>query len=149
MDKGEHRGRTLRRAGVALAVAAVMAAGAACGGDDDAEGGAEAPDTAPAATAPVQGGKASVQRVPADPERLAFARTEVSAAPGTITLRMPNPSETPHNIAIDQPTPVEGDVVGKGGVSQVTAELTAGTYEYFCSVPGHREAGMVGTLTVG
>ena len=142
------RGGRGRLAGAALAMVAVLAFAAACGGDDDAGDGAAMPDTAPVATAPVQGGKASVQRIPADPQRLAFARAEVSAPAGTITLRMPNPSETPHNIAIDEPSPVEGDVVGKGGVSQITAELPAGSYEYYCSVPGHREAGMVGTLTV-
>jgi plastocyanin len=147
MATRDRRGRG-RLAGAALATAALLALAAACGGDDDAEGGAAMPETAPAATAPVQGGKASVQPIPADPQRLAFARAEVSAPAGTITLRMPNPSETPHNIALDQPTPVEGDVVGKGGVSQITAELPAGTYEYYCSVPGHRDAGMVGTLTV-
>jgi uncharacterized cupredoxin-like copper-binding protein len=54
----------------------------------------------------------------------------------------------PHNISIDAPDPVEGEVVTDGGVSEITVELEPGTYEFYCSVPGHREAGMVGTLTV-
>jgi uncharacterized cupredoxin-like copper-binding protein len=38
--------------------------------------------------------------------------------------------------------------VGKDGTSTVTAELGAGRYTFYCSVPGHRQGGMEGTLTV-
>ena len=35
-----------------------------------------------------------------------------------------------------------------GGTSKVTADLKPGKYEFYCSVPGHEQAGMKGTLTV-
>ena len=35
-----------------------------------------------------------------------------------------------------------------GGTTTVTINAAAGDYEYYCSVPGHKEAGMVGTLHV-
>ena len=35
-----------------------------------------------------------------------------------------------------------------GGTKTLTMTLAPGTYTYYCSVPGHRQAGMQGTLTV-
>ena len=59
---------------------------------------------------------------------------------------MPNQSGVPHDIAIDGLG--KGPVVDKG-VSSFKAKLQAGkTYTYYCSVPGHRQAGMEGQLTV-
>jgi plastocyanin len=92
--------------------------------------------------------EANVVEIPVADAGLAFAVTEVTAQAGTITLRSVNPQVVPHNISIDAPDPVEGEVVTDGGVSEITVELEPGTYEFYCSVPGHREAGMVGTLTV-
>ena len=43
---------------------------------------------------------------------------------------------------------VKGEVVATGGTSTVSEELEPGTYTFYCSVEGHREGGMEGTLTV-
>jgi uncharacterized cupredoxin-like copper-binding protein len=59
---------------------------------------------------------------------------------------MPNPQTTPHNIAIKGGE--TGPVVGEGAESKVSADLKAGEYEYYCSVPGHEAGGMKGKLTV-
>ena len=40
------------------------------------------------------------------------------------------------------------EVSGKGAEDSEKVELKAGTYTYYCSLPGHRAAGMEGTLTV-
>ena len=59
---------------------------------------------------------------------------------------MPNKSGTPHDIVIDDKG--EGEVVQNGGTSEFEADFDAGKYTYYCSVPGHRAAGMEGELTV-
>lgn len=107
----------------------------------------EAADAADAVTG--DEGDATVIEIPAAEQGLAFAKERVTAPAGTITLRMPNPSSLPHNIAVDQPEQVIGEVVEQGGVSEITLDFPPGEYEYYCSVPGHREGGMVGTLVVG
>lgn len=62
---------------------------------------------------------------------------------------MKNPSQLSHSIAIEgNGVNSAGQVVGPGGTSTVSASLKPGTYKFFCTVPGHRQAGMEGTLTV-
>jgi plastocyanin len=80
---------------------------------------------------------------------LRFDTEALEARAGRVTIRMENPSSVPHNVSlagggIDE----EGDTIGQGGTSSVTAELRPGRYDFYCSVPGHREGGMEGTLTV-
>jgi len=91
-----------------------------------------------------------VLKVSADPSgKLAYDVSELSAPAGKVTISMANPSPLPHNVAIkDGGVDVKGPVVTTGGTSTVAAELEAGTYTFYCSVPGHEAAGMKGTLTV-
>ncbi len=98
-------------------------------------------------TATTELGGGQTIEIPADSTRLAFSRASATAESGAVTLKMPNPSAIPHNIALRAPDK-KGEVVTQGGVSEVSADLPAGTYTYYCSVPGHLEAGMKGTLTV-
>jgi plastocyanin len=95
--------------------------------------------------------KNGVVQINADPTgQLKFLAASASATPGKVVLRMQNMSSTPHDIAI-QGAGINtiGKVVSNGGVSTVNASLKTGKYTFYCSVPGHRAAGMVGTLTVG
>ena len=84
--------------------------------------------------------------------QLRFTKTKLtSAKPGRVTLVMLNPSSAgmEHGIAIDgNGVDRDGPIVAPGKTSRVTADLKQGTYTYYCPVPGHRQAGMTGTLTV-
>ena len=85
--------------------------------------------------------------VDADPTgQLAFVTNQAQGKPGAITVKMANKSGTPHDIVIDGKG--KGEVVQNGGVSQFKADFAAGSYTYYCSVQGHRQAGMQGKLTV-
>jgi mono/diheme cytochrome c family protein len=91
--------------------------------------------------------KNGVLSIPADPNgQLAYTYDKAIGQPGDVTIQMPNRSGVEHDIVIDG--------LGKGsavsnGTSSFKATLAAGkTYTYYCSLPGHRAAGMHGTLTV-
>jgi plastocyanin len=80
---------------------------------------------------------------------LSFDTDTLEARAGELTVRMDNPSSVPHNVSIEgRGVDEEGRTVGQGGTSTVTAELQPGEYDFYCSVAGHREGGMEGTLTV-
>ena len=159
----QRRPRRRAAALTAIAVTAGIASAAACG-EETPQGEREAIENAVSNSPNTQDrpgsvtesrtagttaeGTAVVVQIPAAKKGLAFAKEKARATAGEITLRMPNPSPVEHNIALDEPARAEGEVVGEGGTSEITVNLTPGTYQYYCSVPGHREGGMVGTLTV-
>jgi mono/diheme cytochrome c family protein len=102
--------------------------------------------------------KAGKLEIPANPQgQLAYVTNKASATPGPVTIAMPNMSGVSHNIAVQEgssgatqgSTPVLGasSFITKGSTS-VSVTLKPGTYTYFCQAPGHRAAGMWGTLTV-
>jgi plastocyanin len=96
-----------------------------------------------------QGGKLAIA---ADPTgQLAYVTNKATATAGSVTVEMPNMSGVSHNIAIQQGT--SGAILGASkfvtkGSATVSVTLKPGTYTFFCQAPGHRQAGMEGTLTV-
>jgi len=68
------------------------------------------------------------------------------AANTDVTFTLTNKGVAPHNFSIDQ-LHIDQDVQ-PGETKTITVKAPAGTYQFYCNVPGHREAGMVGTLTV-
>lgn len=85
----------------------------------------------------------------ADETQIAFDKTELSAKPGKVTIDFVNPSAVPHNVVIEKDgKELAGFAPISEGEEEVSAELEAGAYTFICSVPGHAELGMEGTLTV-
>jgi plastocyanin len=86
-------------------------------------------------------------QIPTDPSgQLAFKVKSASAKSGKVTLITKNDASVPHNIALKGGP--AGPVVSGGKTSTISANLKAGSYTFYCSVPGHEQAGMKGTLTV-
>ncbi|MGH3138040.1 MAG: plastocyanin/azurin family copper-binding protein [Gaiellaceae bacterium] len=96
------------------------------------------------------GGVSGAIEISADPSNaLLFDVVELNADAGAVTIRMANPSALPHNVAIKgNGIDAKGEIVGSGGTSTVSANVAAGTYTFYCSVPGHEQGGMTGTLIV-
>jgi len=94
-------------------------------------------------------GASTTLDVEADPAALAYDTTKLTAKAGKVTVDFKNPSAIPHNVVIEENgKELAGfEPIAEGEESE-TADLKAGTYTFYCSVPGHRQAGMEGTLTV-
>ena len=130
-----------------FAAVAVLAL-AGCGGDDK-ESPAKATAEPTATKAAGSGGGGENLTIAADPSALKFDKTELTAKAGKVTITMDNPSDIPHAVEIEgNGVEEEGETVGKGGKSVATADLKAGTYDFYCPVGNHRGAGMEGKLTV-
>ena len=128
--------RAARRIVVLLVAAALLAAG--CGGDDN----GEATDTTPVA-------EGTTLQLAADPGgALAFDETSLDAPAGSITIALTNDSSVPHNGAVETGDVDEESDTVTGEPTSLTVDLESGAYTFYCSVPGHRDAGMEGTLTV-
>jgi plastocyanin len=130
--------KAARIAALLVAIPIVLMA-SGCGGGSSGGG------STPAGT----GGGGQVVEIPIADSGFAFTLTTATATAGTVTLSAVNPQSTMHDISIKgNGVDEKGNQVSDGGTSTVTATLEPGTYEYYCSVPGHEDAGMKGTLTV-
>ncbi len=107
--------------------------------------GTPAPPSSPAA-----GNASSSLKLVASPAgQLSYDTKQLSAKAGTVTITMANMSQLEHNVTIASGSTVLGATpTFGGGTRTLTLKLKPGTYTFYCSVPGHRQAGMEGTLTV-
>jgi plastocyanin len=105
---------------------------------------------APASSSPAHGGAASALKLAANPSgQLSYNTKLLSAKAGTVTITMTNMSPEEHNVTVAEGTKVLGATpTFQGGSRSLTLKLKPGKYVFYCSVPGHRQAGMEGTLNV-
>jgi plastocyanin len=131
-----------------LAVLALAVGASACGGDDDDDAGGE-PATEDTTTHEDGGGGGGHITLTADPDgNLSFDQTELTAPAGEVTIELVNDSGLPHNVEVEGNGVEEvSDTISEGS-TELTVNLEAGEYEFYCAVPGHKEGGMEGTLTV-
>jgi plastocyanin len=150
----------------ALITAIVVLGLTACGGSSSSSSSSSTSSAAPApsssatasstatatASSTAAAGASSSLSIAASPSgMLMFTKNTLTAKAGKITITFTNDSPLGHNFTLQQGT--SGAVIAatptfQGGTKTLTVDLKAGTYTYYCSVPGHRAAGMHGTLTV-
>lgn len=93
-------------------------------------------------------GDAAAEVVTVDLVDIAFVPNQITIPADTdVTFRFENKGAAPHDFKIDDPEVYSGSLSG-GQSSEVVVNLPAGEYTFYCTVPGHRQAGMVGTLIV-
>ena len=151
----------MKKPALALLIVLATLALAACGGS----GGSTSEETSGGGTAETEGGAAEEEgaeeeggtggtaatiKIEANPSALAYEEQKVTAKAGEDTIDFTNQSSVPHDVSIEDSagkTIAQTEITSEGSAS-TTADLKPGTYTFYCSVPGHREAGMEGTLTV-
>jgi plastocyanin len=107
----------------------------------------EAKGAEPAGT-PVSAGQA----VPVSESEFKITLPAKKLAPGKITFDVTNDGKIQHDLVVSGPGvtgTAKTPLVNAGKTATLTVTLAAGSYTLYCSVPGHRAAGMVAKLTVG
>jgi plastocyanin len=103
----------------------------------------ESTTTGPAASVPTT--------APTAPKSVAVTEVEfkielpsTSLSPGSYTFDLTNKGAVGHDLVFNGPG-VDNEktpVIGPGKTAQLTVDLKSGTYDVYCSVPGHKQAGM-------
>ncbi len=120
-----------------LTLLAATLALAGCGGDDGVGG-----DDAVTDSTPEAGGTISVEA-----GDLYFDPETITAAAGTIEIELVNVGAVEHDFVIEEAGDEDVAHAEPGETATGSIDLEAGTYTFYCSVPGHRSA-MEGTLEV-
>lgn len=79
---------------------------------------------------------------------LEFTEAPRQMPSGEVTIELVNEADVVHNVTIEEFDDLEVVEAGAGETATGAVTLEPGSYTYYCSIPGHREAGMEGTLTV-
>ena len=146
----------------AMTLAVGLLALAGCGSSSSSTSSSAAAPTSAAATpttssssatsaTPAPAGAGQTLSLAANPEgQLKYNTTSLTAKAGKVSIDFTNMAPLGHNVTVAS---ASGAVVGatptfQGGSKTLSLNLKPGTYKFYCSVPGHRMAGMEGTLTV-
>ena len=144
--------RLVRSAPIFLLTGALAVAG--CGGSSKSSSTASSSSTPATSSTPTTSSGPSAGAtlsVSANPEGLLhFTTPSISAKAGSVSIAFTNMSPVSHNLTVESSAHkiLGATTTFTGGTHILPLNLKAGVYKFFCTVPGHRAAGMEGTLTV-
>ncbi len=98
-----------------------------------------------------EGGGSVVKIEAAEGSELAYVEKSATAKAGSVSIEFNNPQSLSHDVAVEDSSGEElgkTELVAGSSTTATIGNLKPGKYTFFCTVPGHREAGMEGTLTV-
>jgi uncharacterized cupredoxin-like copper-binding protein len=140
----------MKKLAALLTLALASFALVACGGDDDND--TTATQTSEATTGGGQAAGGETISLEADPDgQLTYTTDTLSAKAGNVTIAFDNPASITHDVAVNDSADDEvgkSDLIAQDTTTLVLENLRPGSYTFYCTVPGHREAGMEGALTV-
>lgn len=110
---------------------------------------AASPGASPAASPMATPAAAGGEEISVTAVDIAFEEEELTIPADTdVTVTVTNNGFLQHDWVVED-TDIASPMLNGGDSAEVVVNLPAGTYTYYCSVAGHREAGMQGSLTVG
>jgi plastocyanin len=149
--------RILRYLMLAALIAVFSLALAGCGDDsqdnttDDNPALSEAEDTAEQAGDEASGSGEAIALAAAPDGQLKYDKDSLEGKAGNISIKFTNDSTTPHNVTVEDSSDKElgaSEDITQSEDTLDLADVKAGSYVYYCSIAGHEEAGMKGTLEV-
>lgn len=141
----------VRKLPVLIAVAAALAFGvAACGGGDDSDSSTQASSsTTESTTASGGGGAGGAETVEVTESEYQIDPADPTVAAGKVTFSIANEGQQTHDIEIEgNGVEAKSETISGGGSGELTVDLKPGTYEMYCTIDGHRQLGMEGSVTV-
>jgi plastocyanin len=151
----------MKKVAAFLALVLASVALVACGGDDDDNGtttqtSGGATNGAATGGAAAGGGQATgaaeTINLEADPDgQLAYTTDTLTAKAGNLTIAFDNPAAITHDVSVEDSGGNDlgtSDLIAQDTTTLVLENVRPGSYTFYCTVPGHKEAGMEGTLTV-
>lgn len=130
---------------IGIVAIGVLALGA-CSSDDDEKVDKKPTPTTPAGDTTI--GETAGAKITVRSFDIGFREKQLTAPAGTIEVEYVNEGSIAHDLMFESVANFELEVKKKGDVDSGTIDLEAGEYTFFCEIPGHRGAGMEGTLTV-
>ena len=91
--------------------------------------------------------KPAATKVPVSETEFKITLASTNLKAGEITFEAKNDGKIPHDLAIKQ-TGDKTKLIQPGGTAELKVTLKPGTYELYCTVPGHEAAGMRVNVTV-
>lgn len=143
--------RTLIAGSVLVPIAGIGLRGALAQDNESDETPGASPEASPMASpgaSPMASPAAGSNEVTVIAIDIDFEQSEMRFPADTdVTVILENHGVLEHNWVVDE-LDAETETIPGGETTSIVVNAPAGEYEYYCSVPGHKEAGMVGTLIV-
>lgn len=104
----------------------------------------------PASTPPAGGASASGTAVQVTEKDFSISLARESFTPGTFTFEVKNAGSASHNLTVKGPGvgTASTSTLDPGSSGQLTVTLQKGSYEFYCSIDGHKQRGMDLTVQV-